>query len=157
LWRSRTPDGVRCAHFPSVIITILDHKVQLIKPLNLGELYRVAEPREGYKISPPDVSMCRPCLNTAHVCKDDVMLILEVRSQCIRLSLLSSIGHLVILSSKSIIGLERHLTLLPRYLLFLLIKFPFACTNLSFYIRVPLLLFLKDFFMAVLEIIRHIC
>jgi hypothetical protein len=41
LWRSRTPDGVRCAHFPSVITTIMDHKVQLIKPLNLGELYTV--------------------------------------------------------------------------------------------------------------------
>jgi hypothetical protein len=41
LWRSRTPDGVRCAHFPSAITTIMDHKVQLIKPLNLGELYTV--------------------------------------------------------------------------------------------------------------------
>jgi hypothetical protein len=41
LWRSRTPDGVRCAHFPSVITstTIMDYKVQLINPLNLGELY----------------------------------------------------------------------------------------------------------------------
>jgi hypothetical protein len=35
------PDGIRCAHFPSVITTIMDHKVQLIKPLNLGELYTV--------------------------------------------------------------------------------------------------------------------
>jgi hypothetical protein len=33
------PDGVRCAHFPSVIKTIMDHKVQLLKPLNLRELY----------------------------------------------------------------------------------------------------------------------
>jgi hypothetical protein len=38
VWRSRTPDGVRCAHFPSVIITIMDQKVQLINTLNLGEL-----------------------------------------------------------------------------------------------------------------------
>jgi hypothetical protein len=38
VWRSRTPDGVRCAHFPSVITTIMDYKVQLINPLNLGEL-----------------------------------------------------------------------------------------------------------------------
>jgi hypothetical protein len=39
VWRSRTPDGVRCAHFPSVITTIMDQKVQLINPFNLGELY----------------------------------------------------------------------------------------------------------------------
>jgi hypothetical protein len=39
VWCSRTADGVRCAHFPSVITTIMDHKVQLINPLNLGELY----------------------------------------------------------------------------------------------------------------------
>jgi hypothetical protein len=39
VWRSRTPDGVRCAHFPSVITTIMDQKVQFINPLNLGELY----------------------------------------------------------------------------------------------------------------------
>jgi hypothetical protein len=26
-------------HFPSVITTIMDQKVQLINPLNLGELY----------------------------------------------------------------------------------------------------------------------
>jgi hypothetical protein len=34
MWRSRTPDGVRCLHFPSVITTIMDHKVQSSKPLN---------------------------------------------------------------------------------------------------------------------------
>jgi hypothetical protein len=39
MWRSRTPDGVLCAHFPSVIKIIIDHKVQLLKPLNLHELY----------------------------------------------------------------------------------------------------------------------
>jgi hypothetical protein len=39
VWRSRTPDGVRFAHFPSVITTIMDHKLQLLKPMNLGELY----------------------------------------------------------------------------------------------------------------------
>jgi hypothetical protein len=39
VWRSRTPDGVRCAHFPIVVTTIIDQKVQLINPLNLGELY----------------------------------------------------------------------------------------------------------------------
>jgi hypothetical protein len=39
VWRSRTPGGVRCAHFPSVVTTIMDYKVQLINPLNLGELY----------------------------------------------------------------------------------------------------------------------
>jgi hypothetical protein len=39
VWRSRTPEGVRCAHFPSVITTIMDQKVQLINPLNIGELY----------------------------------------------------------------------------------------------------------------------
>jgi hypothetical protein len=45
VWRSRTPDGVRCAHFPSVITTIMDQKVQLINPLNLGEVVcGVAEP-----------------------------------------------------------------------------------------------------------------
>jgi hypothetical protein len=38
VWGSRAPDGVRCAHFPSVITTIMDYKVQLINPLNLGEL-----------------------------------------------------------------------------------------------------------------------
>jgi hypothetical protein len=30
--------GVRCAHFPSVITSIMDHKVQLLKALNLDEL-----------------------------------------------------------------------------------------------------------------------
>jgi hypothetical protein len=35
----RTPDGVRCAHFPSVVTIIMDQKVQLINPLNFGELY----------------------------------------------------------------------------------------------------------------------
>jgi hypothetical protein len=39
VWLSRTPDGVKCAHFPSVVTTIMDYKVQLINPLNLGELY----------------------------------------------------------------------------------------------------------------------
>jgi hypothetical protein len=39
VWRSRTPDGVRCTHFPSVVTTIMDQKVQIIKPSNLGELY----------------------------------------------------------------------------------------------------------------------
>jgi hypothetical protein len=29
----------RLAHFPSVITTIMDQKVQLINPVNLGELY----------------------------------------------------------------------------------------------------------------------
>jgi hypothetical protein len=27
MWRSRTPAGVRCAHFPSVITTIMYHKL----------------------------------------------------------------------------------------------------------------------------------
>jgi hypothetical protein len=31
--------GARCVHFSSVITTKMDHKVQLLKPLNLGELY----------------------------------------------------------------------------------------------------------------------
>jgi hypothetical protein len=34
-----TGHGVRCAHFHSVITTIMDHKVQLLKPFNLCELY----------------------------------------------------------------------------------------------------------------------
>jgi hypothetical protein len=38
VWRSLTPEGVRCAFFPSVITTIMDQKVQLINPLNLVEL-----------------------------------------------------------------------------------------------------------------------
>jgi hypothetical protein len=38
-FNSEKDDGVRCAHFPSVITTIMDQKVQLIDPLNLGELY----------------------------------------------------------------------------------------------------------------------
>jgi hypothetical protein len=29
VWRSQTPDGFRCAHFPSVITTIMYQKVQL--------------------------------------------------------------------------------------------------------------------------------
>jgi hypothetical protein len=47
VWRSRMPDGVRCAHFPSVITTIIDHNVpaQLLKPLNLGELYSIPPSR----------------------------------------------------------------------------------------------------------------
>jgi hypothetical protein len=36
---SRTPVGERCEHFTSDITTIMDKKVQLIKPLNLSELY----------------------------------------------------------------------------------------------------------------------
>jgi hypothetical protein len=39
VWRSRTPNGVRCAHFPSVITTIMDQKLQLLKPLNKREMY----------------------------------------------------------------------------------------------------------------------
>jgi hypothetical protein len=43
VWRSRTPDGVGCAPFPNVDTTRMDYKykvpVQLINPLNLGELY----------------------------------------------------------------------------------------------------------------------
>jgi hypothetical protein len=34
--RSRTPNGVRYANFPT---TIIDQKVQLLKPFNLRELY----------------------------------------------------------------------------------------------------------------------
>jgi hypothetical protein len=30
VWRSRTPAGVRCTHFPSVITTTMDHNVQLL-------------------------------------------------------------------------------------------------------------------------------
>jgi hypothetical protein len=41
LWRNRTPAGVRCAHFPSVITIIMDHKPQLLKPLSKREF---AEP-----------------------------------------------------------------------------------------------------------------
>jgi hypothetical protein len=29
----------RCAHFPSVVTTIMAYKEQLINPLNSGELY----------------------------------------------------------------------------------------------------------------------
>jgi hypothetical protein len=32
-------DGVRSAHFPSVITTIMDQKVELLKPVKLRELY----------------------------------------------------------------------------------------------------------------------
>jgi hypothetical protein len=39
MWRSQTPAGVRCSHFPSVITTKMDHTVQLLKPLNKRELY----------------------------------------------------------------------------------------------------------------------
>jgi hypothetical protein len=39
VWRSRTPDGVWCAHFYGVITTIMDQKLQLLKPLNKRELY----------------------------------------------------------------------------------------------------------------------
>jgi hypothetical protein len=42
LWLSRTPNGVRCAHFPSVITTIMDQKVQLLKLTWV--VYHVAEP-----------------------------------------------------------------------------------------------------------------
>jgi hypothetical protein len=38
LWRSRKPDGVQCAQFLSVIATIMDQKVQLLKSLNKREL-----------------------------------------------------------------------------------------------------------------------
>jgi hypothetical protein len=37
--RSRTPAVVRCTHVSSVVKTIMDYKVPLINPLNLGELY----------------------------------------------------------------------------------------------------------------------
>jgi hypothetical protein len=48
VWRSRTPAGVRCAHFPSFITTIMDQKVHLLKALNKRELYiyHVAELKE---------------------------------------------------------------------------------------------------------------
>jgi hypothetical protein len=39
VWRSRTPDGVQCVHFPSVITTIMIHKLLLLKMLNKRELY----------------------------------------------------------------------------------------------------------------------
>jgi hypothetical protein len=39
VWRSRTPAGVRCANFPSIITTIMDNKRQLLKPLNKPQLY----------------------------------------------------------------------------------------------------------------------
>jgi hypothetical protein len=41
VWRSRTPDGVQCAHFPSVITIIINgnEKVQMLKPLDKRELY----------------------------------------------------------------------------------------------------------------------
>jgi hypothetical protein len=38
-WGQYNCGGVRCAHFPSVITTIMDQKVELLKPLNLRELY----------------------------------------------------------------------------------------------------------------------
>jgi hypothetical protein len=46
MWRSRTPAGVRCAHFLSEITTIMDHKLQLLKPLNKCELYATQQNRE---------------------------------------------------------------------------------------------------------------
>jgi hypothetical protein len=39
VWRSRTPDGVRCAYFPNVIKKIIDHKGQLLKPLNFRDIF----------------------------------------------------------------------------------------------------------------------
>jgi hypothetical protein len=39
VWRSRTPAGIRCAHFASVITKIMDHKGQLLKPVDIRELY----------------------------------------------------------------------------------------------------------------------
>jgi hypothetical protein len=33
------PNACRCAHFPSVITTIMDHKLQLLKPFNIRESY----------------------------------------------------------------------------------------------------------------------
>jgi hypothetical protein len=36
---SRAPASVQCAHFPSVITTIMDEKVQLLKLLNKYKLY----------------------------------------------------------------------------------------------------------------------
>jgi hypothetical protein len=45
VWRSRMPNGVRWAHFPSVITTVMDQKVQLLKPLNLRELFTVPRSR----------------------------------------------------------------------------------------------------------------
>jgi hypothetical protein len=46
VWRSRTPNGVRCAHVPSDITTIMVHK-QWLDALNTCKLrieYHVAEP-----------------------------------------------------------------------------------------------------------------
>jgi hypothetical protein len=43
VWLSRTPYGLLCALFPGVITTIMDQKVQLLKPLN-WVVYHVAEP-----------------------------------------------------------------------------------------------------------------
>jgi hypothetical protein len=51
MWRSQTPVGVRCAHFPSVITTIMDHKVQLLKPLNKRELYATLKNHSRHKSS----------------------------------------------------------------------------------------------------------
>jgi hypothetical protein len=45
VWRSGTPDGVRCVNFPSVVTKIMDEKVQLINPLNLGELFAALQNR----------------------------------------------------------------------------------------------------------------
>jgi hypothetical protein len=45
MWHSQTPAGVRCAYFPSVITTIMDHKLQMLKPLNKRELYSIPRSR----------------------------------------------------------------------------------------------------------------
>jgi hypothetical protein len=51
VWRSRTPDGVRCAHFPNVITTIMNQKVQLLKQtVKRWVVYHVAEPKNGRKL-----------------------------------------------------------------------------------------------------------
>jgi hypothetical protein len=47
VWRSRTRDGVRCKHFPSVVTTIMDHKNR-VKTVEL--VYHVAESK--------DLNMC---------------------------------------------------------------------------------------------------
>jgi hypothetical protein len=48
VWRSRTPDEVRCAHFPSVITTIMDYKVQLINPFNLRSCMRRSRAKKDF-------------------------------------------------------------------------------------------------------------
>jgi hypothetical protein len=82
VWRSRTPDGVRYAHFTSDITTIMDHKVQLLKPLNKRELCTTLQNRIIQIFKKPYMPLSLNLISMFQICVFYTIKMLKICMVC---------------------------------------------------------------------------